>query len=106
VINTPAVVTEQGDIRLHNREGARLPLYFQNEDGGPRDMTNAVVTFMTSAGFSKALTPGIEPNELLLVLEPLELADHLNAKAEFIVQDESMPECPVIWQGHMMVTGW
>lgn len=106
MINTPALVTEQGDIRIHNREGGKIVVAFNSAEGTPRNMRNSTVVFETSKGFRKNLVPGTAPEEVVLQLDPMELMGHLNNVADFVVRDETTPEKAVVWQGHITVTGW
>lgn len=106
MIQTPAIVTEDGNILIHNQEGARLPLVFSGEDGADRDMTAATVAFMTSTGFRRELIPGDVSNELVLMLQPLDFAPLIGKMTQFIVRDETTPEKPVIWAGKLFVEGW
>lgn len=101
----PAIVTENGDIQIHGQEGAVLALRFQQEDGTPRDMTGAVIK-LAIEGFEKNLTPGVDPDVMVLTLARGELPDTIGKVVEFVVTDETGSIPHVIWGGRLIQTGW
>jgi hypothetical protein len=106
VIQEPAIVTDDGNIRIHNQEGARIPLFFEHDDGTPRDMREATVAFLCPTGLRRVLIPGVQNHELILALEPNEFSAHIGRSVKFIVRDESVTERPVIWRGQVFPEGW
>lgn len=100
------IVTENGDIQMHGREGALIVLSFQEDDGTPRDMTSAVVTFEVR-GFTKPLVVGDQPHLMNLTLNRGELPTAFLGKVEdFVVLDETGAIPHVIWSGKVILTGW
>jgi hypothetical protein len=106
VIETPAVLTDTGDIRLHNREGCRIPMFFQDDAGNDRVMTGLVVAFLTEHDTRIELLPGVATNELVLMIAPGAFSAYIGQKFSFVVRDESVAEMPVVWRGDVIVEGW
>lgn len=106
MIEQPAVITDKGDILLHNQEGALLPIFFEDDQGNPRVMTGLTVAFITSNGARVVLAPGVATNQLNLALTAGMFSAFLGKSVPFIVRDESMTETPVLWRGQVIVQGW
>lgn len=98
-------VTEAGDIQLHGREGLLIPFVFEEDNGSPRDMSEAVVTFEIK-GFTKPLTVGDETNHMVLSLNQGELPNTIGKVVDFVVVDYSGSIPHVIWAGKLVQLGW
>lgn len=99
-------INDDASMFLHAREGGVAVFSFTEEDGTPRDMTEATVTFETQ-GFVKSLTLGEEPNQMVLKLNASELPiTTLNKSRDYIILDSSGELPHVICDGKLTVTGW
>jgi hypothetical protein len=103
---TPSIITEEGNIRIHNQEGARIPIFFEDENGDPRVMGGVTVAFIGEHGFRRVLEEGVAANEKVLKLRPGDFADQVDKMFEFVVRDESIEEMPTLWRGRVIVEGW
>lgn len=106
MINTPGILTDDGNIRIHNREGARIPIFFEDEFGNPRNMSNAVVVFIAEHAYRIVLEPGVAPNEKVLKIVPEQFSAHVDKMFEFVVREETVSEMPSVWRGKVIVEGW
>jgi hypothetical protein len=108
MINMPAVITETGDIRFHAKEGVRIPISFQNEDGTPRDMTveGTSVKFYVEGFPTITLVAGATSDELVLLIPQGTYNDLVDKKAEFALVDETATPPNLEWSGTLMVTGF
>lgn len=100
-----SIITESGDIQLHGREGVVASLLFEDEDGSPRNMASATVRFETPT-FTKDLTLGSEPNQMVLTLDRGELPNTIGKVSEFVVTDHSGSVPHVVWGGKLILLGW
>lgn len=99
-------IQEDGDIRLHGREGILVVFEFMTDLGNPRDMTGASVTFETD-DYIKALIAGGQTNQMVLSLNAADLpANHINKKTPYIIRDNSGTVPHVIIDAELIVTGW
>lgn len=106
MINMPSSITESGDILLHAKEGLRVPVNFQSEDGTPRDMTGTTVSFFVKGGPTIALTPGSTLDELVLVIPQGAYNALLNKRVEFALVDQTGTPANLLWSGTLTVTGF
>lgn len=106
MINTPGILMDDGSLRIHNREGARIPVFFEDEFGNPRNMTQATVVFLSEHDHRIVLEPGLAPNEMVLHIAPGQFSLFVDKIFEFIVRDETVVEMPAIWRGKVIVEGW
>lgn len=90
---------------LHGREGGVAVFTFEDDDGLPRNMTNATVTFETSNGFTKTLVPGESGNKLNLVINANDLSVTPRS-AEYVIIDRSGIVPQRILSGKLTVVGW
>lgn len=103
--NLTPFIDDSGNMHLHAREGGIAIFDFQEDDGTPRDMTNADVFFEVK-DFRKALTPGQQDHQLVLTIDRGELNQFLNQVNDFIVLDETGVVPHVIIEGKVIVDGW
>jgi hypothetical protein len=106
MINMPSPITETGDIRFHAKEGLRVPVNFQNEDGTPRDMTGATVKFYIEGGPTFTLTAGATADEMILLIPQASCNTLIGKKADFALVDETPTPANLEWSGSLMVTGF
>lgn len=99
------VVNEDGNLRVHNRVGYAVSVFFEGDSGTPRDVTSAEIVFLSQAG-NITLIQGVASNEKVLVIQPEMFTQWLNKKFEFVLRDNSLPEKPPVWSGNVIVRGW
>lgn len=100
MINMPTPVTDEGDIQLHPKEGLRIPIRFQLEDGSPRDMTGSTVAFEVEPGTRILLEAGETSDELMLVINKGAIAEGRHRFA--LVEETALPPS-VVWAGTIVV---
>ena len=103
--NLTPFIDDSGNMHLHAREGGLAVFDFQDDEGNPRDMSNASVFFETE-NFRKALGAGENPSQLILTIERGDLNSFLNSRVEYIILDETGDIPHVIMEGNVIVTGW
>lgn len=101
----PPVVSPEGDITFHGREGVVVVLDFETDQGVPRDMSGATVRFEID-GFAKNLTPGPGISNMTLTLDRGELPNTIGRMVDFVVVDETGTVPHVIWSGRLNQIGW
>jgi hypothetical protein len=98
-------IDDDGTIFLHQQEGGVAVFDFTDEEGVPRDMTFADVTFRMQ-GFSKALIAGDTTSQLVLELLASELPDSSEKARDYIILDSTGAVPHVILDGSVVLTGW
>lgn len=101
----PSIVSRDGDMLLHGREGALLVLEFEDDAGIPRDMTAAKVAFEIE-GFRKELVAGELPHQMILTLGQGELPNTIGRVVDFAVIDKSGSVPHLLWSGRLTQVGW
>lgn len=102
----PPAVSDSGDILLHAKEGLRLPVTFQVDDGTPRDMTGGTVKFYVKGGPTIVLVPGSTTDELVIVIPAGAYNALLNKRTEFALIDETASPANLLWSGTLTVMGF
>lgn len=108
MISTPPIVNEAGNISIHNREGARLSVFFETELGVARTMTGLTVAMLlaTSPVRRLVLNDGAVLNEKVWIIAPEQFADLIDKRIDFALRDESTTDMPIIWRGYILVQGF
>lgn len=106
MINMPSIVTEQGDIRFHAKEGVMLQISFQDQDGNPRDMTGATVNFYVEGFQPITLTAGNTTDEMVLTIAKGTFDALIGKSADFVLVDETAVPPNIEWTGNIMITGF
>ena len=104
-VNIPPIVNDQGNINIHVREGASIPVAIQDEEGNEID-SSAMPLFFISGSFRKALEAN--PNDAqgrMLHITPDDLLTIVHG-ANFIVSDETDVDQPINrWEGKIYKRG-
>jgi hypothetical protein len=104
-VSMPPLVNDQGNINVHIKEGAYIPMTVQDDNGVLVDATPLTLVFRVGA-FSKTLEQ--DPDNLIgkvLELTTTDLAGIMHG-ANFIVADETDPDRPVNkWEGRIYKRG-
>jgi hypothetical protein len=106
MISMPSPITEEGDIVFHAKEGLRIPIFFQQEDGSPRDMTGATVKLYVQDGATITLIAGATTDELVLEIPVGFYNTLVGKKADFALIDETADPANNLWSGILLVTGF
>jgi hypothetical protein len=106
MINMPSPITEDGDIVLHAKAGLRIPVFFQQENGAPRDMTGTTVKFYVQGSSTILLTAGTSIDELILEIPVGFYNTLIGKKADFALVDETAVPANDLWSGVLFVTGF
>lgn len=105
MLNMPATLTEDGDIRLHAKEGLYLPMLFEEDDGSVRDMTGEVVKLEIKGGPTFTLTETERTDQMTLTIPKGALNAFIGKAADFALVEYSQPPT-VHWSGKIFVTGF
>lgn len=106
MLTPPPLVTDEGDIAVHNREGVKIYVLFLDEDGNAIDVSSKSLWFETSSGVRTQLTSGSTTNEKVLTINPKALAAELGKPSSFILKDETTTLHEDLWQGRLFVGGF
>lgn len=103
----PPVIDENGDIQLHGRQGAVIPVNFVDSAGAPRNMVGQNVTFECGVGVDKTLTAGATNDQMLITLDNADVkAIYAQDFKDFVVLDHSGAEPTPVWAGTVYIYGW
>lgn len=102
---TPSFIHTSGLMTLHAKEGGVAVFDFYEANGSTRDVS-ADPMFFEVPGFRKQLSLGEASNQLVLTIEPGDLAGFLRKVTEYIILDESGDVPRVILEGKLIVRGW
>jgi hypothetical protein len=100
IVPQPAMIDRQGNISLNGREGAVIPVQYHDENDVALDISEAVLFFEVAGKLRKALEPGADATERLIVLTQADVA--LVSKTPgnaFVVRDETGDVPDVLWEG-------
>jgi hypothetical protein len=106
MIDPGAVVDENGDIILHGRQGAKIPIEFRDAAGNLRNMIGASVMFECGPTMNIPLvaTGGAI---MELTLTNADVKTIYNMKDRRFVVMETINGIPTpVWQGMVYVEGW
>jgi len=106
MIDPGAVVDANGDIIVHGRQGAKIPIEFLDAAGNPRDMTGAAVTFECGPTVNIPLVSA-GGAVMDLVLTNANIKTIYGSKNKDFVVLETINGLPTPhWRGTVYVEGW
>lgn len=108
MILQPALVDDNGDINLHGRQGATIPIQFLNPNGTPRDMSGKTVTFEVGPTVNIALVLDSSDHSVMnLNIANLDVKAIFDADIRDFVVIETIAGIPTPhWRGTVYVAGW
>lgn len=99
-------VVDGNNIIIHNKERVEVPVLFYDHLGAEVNMTGKQVFFETSMGLRKSLTPGLNPFQMVLVLDRGELETHKGKLVTYTIIDETANIYQLMADGQIIVRGW
>jgi hypothetical protein len=107
-IDTNINVNTVGNILIHYREGANIPISYTDEDGESIDLSGSQYYFEIEGILRKLLpTDPDDPTGKILRISRNEAALIPRLGASFIVIDETDPDdLHIVWEGKIIPRGW
>lgn len=104
----PELIDDDGNIRLHRREGSRFEIAFELPDGTPRDVSAALLFFEVKNEFRKPLESGtaIDNRTLIITREETAQLSTSTKGNPFVLIDETNVPPDVVWEGSIFVRGF
>lgn len=102
----PLVDPASGNITIHGRAGASIPISFKDSAGAARDVTAAALFFEVEGVLRIALASGPTADVRTLTLSRAQVATIGTVKRNFACIDESTGTPSVFWSGVIQVFGY
>jgi len=104
-VNIPPIVNDQGNINVHIREGASIPIIIQDDEGNEVD-SSTIPLFFICGSFRKALEANPnDANGRLLHITDDDLLTIVHG-SNFVVSDETDIDQPILrWEGKIYKRG-
>jgi hypothetical protein len=102
----PLVDPTNGNITIHGRAGASIPVTFKDNAGAARDVTAAALFFEVDGILRIALAAGPTSDVRTLALSRAQVASLGTVKRNFACIDESTGTPSVFWSGVIQVFGY